>query len=277
MPEIPEVEAFKNYFKDHCLHKVIVDIKITDKKVIKTSTTKLRNELLQHKFLHVQRQGKFLVIDSDHSEEKLVMHFGLTGYLCYTKNAKTKVKFSIVRFVFNDGSVLHWNSMRKFGKIWLVDSIDCIKELKNLGPDALKITQAEFLAQADKNKKKNIKAFLTDQTIIAGIGNEYSDEMLFQVGVNPHHILKDLSKSILIKLYKQMRAVLKYAIKVQIKNSAQEPGQPFFTKENRLLFKSSYLQAHRHIDLICPKNKNHTLKIEKIDGRTTYYCPKDQK
>lgn len=74
-----------------------------------------------------------------------------------------------------------------------------------------------------------------------------------------------------------MQSVLTYSIKVQIKNITQSHGQQFFTKDNRKLFKSSYLQAHRHIDMVCPKNKKHVLKKATIAGRTTFYCPVDQK
>jgi formamidopyrimidine-DNA glycosylase len=153
--------------------------------------------------------------------------------------------------------------------------LDVIKELKNLGPDALKITRQQFDALAEKNKAKNIKAFLMDQSIIAGIGNEYSDEILFQVGIDPHHTVKDLSKATLTKLYKNMLSVLKYAIQVRIKHM-DAMGRQFFSKEDRGLFKSTYLQAHRHIDMICPKNKKHKLKRVTIAGRTTFYCPEDQ-
>ncbi len=115
-----------------------------------------------------------------------------------------------------------------------------------------------------------------DQSIIAGIGNEYSDEILFQAGIDPHHTIQELSKLDLIKLYKKMRTVLSYASKVRV-NHLGAMGHKFFSQQDRTLFKRSYLQAHRHIDMICPKNARHTLKRTTIAGRTTYYCPIDQK
>jgi len=74
-----------------------------------------------------------------------------------------------------------------------------------------------------------------------------------------------------------MKSVLRYATNVQKKAIRKTDGLPFFSKENRKMFKSSYIQAHRHVDMICPKNRNHQLKIATIAGRTTYYCPADQK
>jgi formamidopyrimidine-DNA glycosylase len=124
---------------------------------------------------------------------------------------------------------------------------------------------------------KNIKALLMDQTIIAGIGNEYADEILLQAGIDPHHAAKDLSVSTRNTLYKQMRSVLTYATKVRLAQVGTAMGYRFFSKQDRELFKSSYLQAHRHVDMVCPKNKAHTLKRATIAGRTTFYCPVDQK
>jgi formamidopyrimidine-DNA glycosylase len=68
----------------------------------------------------------------------------------------------------------------------------------------------------------------------------------------------------------------KYATKLRIKN-IKKAAPNFFSKQDRKTFKSSYLQAHRHIDTLCPKNKNHRLKVTTIAGRSTYYCPEEQK
>ena len=155
MPEIPEVEAFKKYVELHGLHKIITQVGCTDTRVIKTPFKAFQKTLVTNSFIKAERRGKFLIIDLKHTDNKVVMHFGLTGYLTYTKDSKEKVKFSVVMFAFKDGSVLHWNSVRKFGKLWLVPSLDAIKELADIGPDALKITQQQFVALAEKNKAKS--------------------------------------------------------------------------------------------------------------------------
>jgi len=276
MPELPELEAFKWYVDSHCLNKVISQITSSDTRVIKgVSFATFKKTLIGNKFTHAQRRGKYLIIDISSTDKKLVMHFGLTGSLEYTKDPDLDVRFSVVRFIFKDHSVLHWKSIRKFEKIWLVDTIDDIKSLKNLGPDALALSLKEFTDIIEKNGSKNIKAFLMDQTRIAGIGNEYSDEILFQAGIDPHHSVKDLSKTDITQLYKQIHAVLTYATKLRIQD-VKRAVPDFFSQKDRETFKSSYLQAHRHIDMICPKNKKHILKKVTIAGRTTYYCPKDQ-
>ena len=116
-----------------------------------------------------------------------------------------------------------------------------------------------------------------DQSIISGIGNEYSDEILFQSGIDPHHTVKDLSSAQLKKIYLQMKKVLKYAIALRKKNVTKLSQGRMFSAHDNILFKSSYLQAHRHTDMLCPKDKTHKLKKVIIGGRSSYYCPKDQK
>lgn len=231
--------------------------------------------MIGQEFASVEREGKYLILSLKPSAKKLVMHFGLTGFLVVTKKSED-VRFSQVRFYFKNNMILHWCDIRKFGKLWLVNDTKEIKGLAQLGPDPLKITQSEFLKITDENESKNVKAFLMDQSIISGIGNEYSDEILFQSGVDPHHRVKDLSEKTRKKIYQEMEKVIHYSIKLRIKNIDKLETQRLFAPDDSKLFKSSYLQAHRHSDRRCPRNKNHMLKKVTIAGRSAYYCPSDQ-
>jgi len=276
MPEMPEVEAFKKYIGDTSLHKKIVDVETNAKSAIKNVSFNDFKKLLKgNSFSSVKRMGKYLVIPLKDSNQKLVMHFGLTGTLYYAKKGD-KPNYSFVRFIFGPDA-LSWISKRKFGGIWLVTDINTIKGLKNIGPDPLTLSEDRFLAIAKQHARKNIKSFLMDQDIISGIGNEYSDEILYQAGIDPHHKVSDLTELQKKKIYSVMNTVLDYAIKLRKKHAKDINGQDFFSGVESDHFKSSYLQAHRHGDGRCPKNKNHMLRKAKIAGRTTYYCPAEQK
>lgn len=275
MPEIPELEAFEHLIKTDCLNKKIDNIQSSDKKLIKHNFNDFKKKLISHKFISAERQGKYLIINISSSDYKLIIHFGLTGFLIYSKDEK--IKFSRVEFIFNNDHILHWIDIRKFGKIWLIKNLDEIKGLNELGPDPLKLSKQKFIDLAEKYKTKNIKSFLMDQSLIAGIGNEYSDEILFQSGIDPHHKIKELTKTNILKIYSQMLKVLKYSINLRIRDIKKYPEQNFLLKKDKLTFKSSYLQAHRHTDKLCPKNKNHKLTIAHINGRSAYYCKIDQK
>jgi formamidopyrimidine-DNA glycosylase len=279
MPEIPEVEAFKVYVTKTSLEKKIINIVSEGKSLIQDcSVSAFEKTLTGKKFTSAKRDGKYLVLALD-SHKKVVMHFGLTGSLAYEKNIDVAVKYSKISFVFANGSVLHWINKRLFGKIWLVENEDEVKGIKELGPDALKISEKEFVALCSKYERKNVKTFLMDQKLIAGIGNEYSDEILFQAGIDPRHSLSDLSAVQIKKIYTEMHEVLDYFIAFRKKYINQLAGKQYFSNQDTSVIhiKSSYLQAHRHTDQLCPKNKNHKLKIVKIGGRSAYFCPQDQK
>lgn len=275
MPELPEVQAYGYYLSQNCLNKKIIDIKSLDPDLIENDFSDFKKAIINKKFTSVNRKGKYLIISLSGSNKKLIMHFGMTGTLNYQKSKDIKVKYSKVTFIFNDNSALHWINIRKFAKIKLIDSINQDKSLQKLGPDPLELKEKQFLDIIKKYKTKNIKAFLMDQSIISGIGNEYSDEILYQAGISPKHAIKDLSNKQLDLLFKKMQQVLKYAIEVREK-AILKSNQAYFASD-RTVFKSSYLQAHRLVDNKCPNNTNQMLKKEKIAGRTSYYCPISQK
>jgi formamidopyrimidine-DNA glycosylase len=200
----------------------------------------------------------------------------LTGFLFFAKKTpEQKVKSSRIKFTFKNQSELHFIDLRKFGKILVTENPD--KILEKLGTDGTKISRETFLSLLEENASKNIKAFLMDQALLAGIGNEYSDELLFQAGINPEHKIKELAKKDRGLIYTKMKSVLSYATKLRKKQIQQTPDLLFFSKEGGAVFKSSYLQAHRHTDRRCPKDKNHKLKKVTVGGRSSYYCAQDQK
>jgi formamidopyrimidine-DNA glycosylase len=278
MPEIPEVEAFKFYIIETSLKKKIIDITAHDKNLVQYTFKDFKKELIGHQFTSPSRRGKYLIIPITSSQKKLIMHFGLTGSLAYKKSVDDTVPFSKVTFVFDDNSALHWINKRKFGKLWLIDNVNDVKRIKNLGPDALQISESKFVEMVVQKSDKNIKSLLMDQQLIAGIGNEYSDEILFQAGIDPRKTAHELSNAEIKKLYTTMHDVLNYAIKLREKQMKTWGGNTFFDpKRENKEFKSTYLQAHRHYDMQCPKHKNHRLVKTIIGGRSTYYCPEDQK
>lgn len=269
MPELPEVEGFKSYFNRTSTRKKIIDISVKTASLIKkTSATKLR-ELLQGKsFQKATRKGKFLIIPIAHDPHKLIIHFGMTGSLDYAKQdnlLSEDKKYGQVIFSFKNNHALVWINKRKFGKIYVVKNNNEVNTLKTMGPDALAITKQAFLKLLASKKTKNVKSFLMDQKDIAGIGNEYSNEILFQAGIAPTHSIKSLTASQQAKIYSTMKSVLKKAISLR--------------KIPYKKYPRSWLLAHvKEIrDMKCPKNSKHSLKRKTIGGRTAIYCPIDQK
>lgn len=277
MPELPEVEAFKEYIAHTSFRKKIQDVTATDKTLIKGGFLKLKKALVGRKFITAQRRGKYVILSVSNTDKKVVMHFGLTGSIDYRKDAEHKPSYARVTFSFENGAALFFIDARKFGKIWLVDTTDQIPALKTMGKDALAVTEKQFKDILAERQRKNIKALLMDQDAVAGIGNEYSDEILFQAGIDPHNNVQDLSAAQIKKLYTNIHKVLKYALNIRKKQMSKIGDATAYSNLANQDFATTYLQAHRHTDHKCPKNKSHVLKIAKVAGRTAYYCPRDQK
>ncbi|MBD3360120.1 MAG: Fpg/Nei family DNA glycosylase, partial [Candidatus Buchananbacteria bacterium] len=220
--------------------------------------------LKNKQFNNAWRRGKFLIAELKNDPHKLIFHFGMTGDFKYAKkdnlNKEDKQSAQLIIEFVNDYQLL-WLNPRKLGNVYLVKDIKEIKTIKEMGPEALKLSQKEFLSLLNEHSTKNIKAFLMDQSDIAGIGNEYSNEILFQSEINPHIKIEKLSKEQRKKFYNTMKKYLKKAIEL---------------KPPDIHFPDSWLLAHQK-DKKCPKNKNHQLKKETIAGRSALYCPQHQK
>ena len=265
MPELPNVEFLKRYFKNNSLHKKIIDIKCEAKSLIKKIDFKdFKKKLIGKSFKDAWRRGKFLIIEVSGMNEKLIFHFGMSGDLHYIKQGKERRgedRFTRLCFKFANGYELRWLNMRKLGKIYLTESKK-IKLIEEIGPEPLELSEDGFLKLLANYQQKNLKAFLMDQRNIAGIGNVYSDEILFQAKISPHRKIEDLTQKEKKLLFQKTRYVLTKATKDLI--SLRE-------------FPKSWLEPHRHTDLICPRNKNHKLIREIIAGRSAIFCSICQK
>lgn len=265
MPELPEVEHFKDYFMHTSLHKRIDHVVCKNTKLLQGGSVKEINTILKGKeFKSVDRRGKFLIAYLAGSDYKVVFHFGLTGFLHYKKASDKKGEaYAKIIFVFNNGDELQWINKRNFGRVYILIDPMNIKTIKMMGPEALAISDKDFNALLKEKKQSNIKAFLMDQQTIAGIGNDYSNEILFEAGINPKNKISELTMAQKKLLYTRMKEVLKKAITLKI-------------VEREESYPKIWLLGHKR-DLICPQDKTHHLKKIKIGGRTAIFCPEHQK
>lgn len=269
MPELPEVEGFKQYFNRTSSNKKIVSVTCKTPSLLKKVTPAQAQKILEtHQFGAATRRGKFLIVPIKNSPYTIVFHFGMTGSLDFVPNSKLSQedkKYGQLTFTLSDGSALVWINKRKFGRVYLVTNTNEIKTLKTMGPDALSISQKDFLDLLNDKKTGVIKTLLMDQSKIAGIGNEYSNEILYQAGILPQRKIASLSLTERKKIFSTMQRVLKKAIQLHT---------PPFTN-----LPKSWLLAHIKVlrDMKCPKNKKHKLVRKKIGGRSAIYCPIDQK
>lgn len=257
MPELPDVEIAKRYVDSTSLHKTIKEVETHDRKLYKTAMKRIREAMTGKQLNETGRIGKHLFIRFGASQW-LALHFGMTGELHYFKNGKAP-DHTKLNLHFKNNYNLSFTCPRTFGEIQLIESIEDFDEKHDLGPDALEITKKLFKKRLE-NKKGMIKPVLMDQSTIAGIGNIYSDEILYQSKVHPKAKVKDLSDKQLDTLFKKMKEVLK----TSINRKAQPDDLP-----------KSYLIPKRKEGADCPDGKGQVKKI-KVSGRGCYYCPEVQ-
>ncbi|GAH49220.1 unnamed protein product, partial [marine sediment metagenome] len=204
MPELPEVETFKRYLDRTSLKQVIKDVQVIDNRILDTEEKKLGKFLKAKRFESSTRHGKYLLVYLN--PQYLVMHFGMSGDLEYYDDKEEPPKFSKVIFQFTNGFNLAYISIRMFGKVSVANSLEEFIENKKLGPDAYKMTLEEF-QKAVQRRSAIAKNALLNQSFIAGVGNIYSDEILFRTKIHPKTNINSLSEGKVKELYANIKDV----------------------------------------------------------------------
>ena len=258
MPELPDVEHFRRYFDATALHQEIVAVEIHSRQVLATTqTAALKEGIVHHTFEATDRHGKHLFARLD-NDRWLRLHFGMSGGLSYFKRMEDDPQYDRLLITFANGYHLAYTSQRKLGEITLLDDKAAFIEQHDLGTDVLSdaMDLAHFQALL-ADRRGMIKSALMDQHLMSGIGNVYSDEILFQAGIHPRAKVMQLDEEQITRIYHKMREVLKTAIEHQA-----DPAQ----------FPPSYLTPHREVGASCPRCEGEVSRV-KVSGRNAYYCP----
>ncbi len=263
MPELPDVEIFRRYLNATSLHQEIerVEIRRSRQMLEGVSARTLRTRLEGHAFDAVRRHGKYVFAGLD-GGDWLVLHFGMTGYPAYFRDIGREPPHARLLMGFANGFHLAYVSQRMFGTISMTDDVEGFVTAKRLGPDALApdLDLDAFRGRLS-GRRATAKSALLNQRIIAGIGNIYSDEILFQAGVHPSLRIDRLDEEAVRRLFHSMKRVLNTAIEKRV-----DPDR----------FPRTYIAPRRGPGGRCPKCGRELIR-ERIAGRSAYYCPHHQK
>lgn len=260
MPELPEVESFAKYLDRTSRDKTIKTVEIKSPELVQNvDDADLKEKLEGYRFEYTKRYGKYTFTHLD-NDLWLILHYGMTGRLMYFQGQDEAPRYGRFLVNFEEGGHLALDDPRKFGKINITSSIENFIKQKKLGPDALEIDFKSF-KNIFEMRKGAIKSVLMDQHIIAGIGNIYSDEILFQACIYPKIPVNKLNSAQIRKIFNVMKNVLETSVDKRI-----EGGE----------LPDSFIIPHRKKNGKCP-NSNTKLKTVKISSRTAYYCPDCQK
>jgi formamidopyrimidine-DNA glycosylase len=273
MPELPDVETYKRYLNATSLHQEINEVEVRSPILVETddqpqadgaagemSVQELEARLKGHSFASTCRYGKWLFVELDDGDW-LVLHFGMSGSLAYFKDMEKDPPYDQFLITFANGYHLAYDAARKLGEIEVIQDPAVFIREKGLGPDVLAPDfDVETFLEILEDRRGMIKPALMDQELVAGIGNVYSDEILFQAGIHPRREVDELDEGQRSEIYEKMQQVLRTAIERQ----ADPERLP-----------DSYIIPHRHPEGQCPRCGGE-LKQVQVSGRTAYYCPKDQ-
>lgn len=288
MPELPEIETIRNGLRRFVLNQAISSFEIKDKKLPIKATD--LNKIKGDKFSDVLRLGKLLIFTFKKSDKKLLVHLKMTGQLVYLEektllagghSEKKKHNLQLedlkhIRFQINfaNNHKLVLNDTRRFAYVRLVGEKDFFEVKKRFGLEPLSIKEfsySNFLKLIDKRPRKNIKAFLLDQSLIAGIGNIYADETLFASRVSPKRTVGSLKEIEKKKIFDNIRRILKLAVAKRGTTFSD-----YVDAEGKSGGFVKLLKVYGRNGKKCPNCKGEIEKI-RVAGRGTHYCPKCQR
>lgn len=271
MPELPEVETVKNGLKKLYCNKTIESVIVNHNNIIANIDVELfKNKLINQTILSFDRYGKFIIVNMSNST--LLIHLRMEGKFKFDNSLLDK--HSHVIFNFNDNTTLIYHDVRKFGKIYYFDKqVDIYKELplSKLGLEPFMVKDASYLLNKFKKVKLPIKAALLDQSILAGIGNIYADEICFSCKISPFKIANTLSLKECEEIIKQSCIVLNEAIKdggSTIKSFQSSHGVDGLFQQKLKVYGKENQRCE-----VC----NELIVKTFVKQRGTHYCPNCQK
>ncbi len=266
MPELPEVETVRRVLEDEILNLTITDIKIKYEPIINNEPDFFKQNVIGKSFKKMERRGKFLIFRLN--EGALISHLRMEGKYFYVPADSMDNKHIHVIYYLSNGYMLCYQDVRKFGRI----EYKCDNEVYNtfpvaeVGYDPILDKEIEINRIYDKilNKAVPIKTTLLDQSIIAGLGNIYVDEVLFKSKINPLRPSNSIKFNELEEIIKNTKEILSNAI--------IHKGTTIRSYTSSLGVEGEYQDFLLvHTKEICPKCNRKLDKI-KIGGRSTYYC-----
>lgn len=278
MPELPEVETIRRDLEREVAGRKIKSVEVHGLRSIRRHGTKKKftSALDGRKITSVGRKGKYLMLKLDDGNV-LVIHLGMSGQLLRAKSAREKTaKHTHVVISFTQGGQLRYIDPRTFGELFVSapEDIDkAVPELAHLGMDPLEDAMSwAVFGRMLQAKKAKLKPLLMDQKFVAGIGNIYSDEILWSAGLRHDRLSDSLTSQEVRRLYRAMVETLQDAVKYRGSSIADEQYVDVFGEIGQY-------QTHHNVyareGLACSRCRG-TIERMKTGNRSSFHCPSCQ-
>ncbi len=264
MPELAEVEALADHLRRHAVGKTVDRVDVASLSVLKTFDPPA-SALHGHTVTAAHRWGKYLGLQT--GDLYLITHLSRAGWLRWSDTLNPaapkpgKGPIALRVHLGGPGFDLTEAGTQKRLAVWLVDDPQTVPGIATLGPDALDLT-AERLAELLAHNSGRIKTVITDQSVIAGIGNAYSDEILHTARLSPFATAAKLTEAQLATLHAAMVSVLTDAVQRSV-------GQQVATLKGE---KRSGMRVHARTGLPCPVCGDTVREVSFAD-KSFQYCP----
>ncbi|MFN8025261.1 MAG: bifunctional DNA-formamidopyrimidine glycosylase/DNA-(apurinic or apyrimidinic site) lyase [Acidimicrobiia bacterium] len=284
MPELPEVEVVRRDLEREIVGKKIKAVDVTGARAIRRHTEKagggknangkkqFTERLVDRKFTGVTRRGKYILCRLD-GDDVLVVHLGMSGQLLRAKSSKDPMaKHTHVVLTFTQGGQLRFVDPRTFGEMFVTSAAEVdqvVGELSHLGIDPLEQAMSwEQFGFLLRERHSKLKPLLMDQKFIAGIGNIYSDEILWGAGLRWDHMSDALTGEEVRRLYRSMMETLQDAVKHRGSSLADAQYVDLFGNPGEY---QQFHNVYAREGEMCPRCR-HVVVREKVGGRSTFYC-----
>jgi formamidopyrimidine-DNA glycosylase len=259
MPELPDVEGFRRYWSRYMTGERVRRVEVPAPAIVRNRSARaLGQALAGRRFSRPDRHGKWMIAQTD--GPTLLLHFGMTGGLHWSgHDGQDRHRHDRLIVVTSDGE-MRYRNMRMLGGAWLArDESELEGIVGSLGPDAADLDADELTALLD-GRRGGVKATLMNQRVLAGIGNELSDEILWRARIHPGRPVRDLGPRKLRELTRATGEVLAES-----------------NRHGRIPRERGWLEEQRgHRDARCPRC-GRRLRRSRIAGRTSYWCPRCQR
>ena len=271
MPELPEVQTIVNDLNavGLCGTKIIGSQVFWPRSLAQPSLKIFAKRIKGKKVSAIWRRGKYIVFDLTENEH-LLIHLRMSGRLNLVSSENARLTHEHVIIHFNDGRQLRLHDTRKFGRIHLVKDPKSILDRLGIEPLAPAFTVKNLRIRLNSCHRQ-IKPLMLDQKIIAGLGNIYVDESLWEAKIHPRRISSTLSEKETRALHRAIRTVLKRGLK-NMGTTLGAGGTHFYSISQNQGQNQRYLKVFRRTGLQCIRCKT---KVERmlIGQRSTHFCP----
>lgn len=275
MPELPEVETVVAGLRRAGLEgRRIVSLEVAWRRsVMPHPPAGLRRKLIGRRIERLERRAKFICMRLDNGQWLLV-HLRMTGRLLIQDGMSAIDPHDRVTLGLDDGRLLRLHDTRKFARMFLVAGPDA-PALRSLGPEPLSTEFTADCLAGILSRRRVIKPLLLDQRRLAGIGNIYADESLWEAGIHPARRADSLSPDEIRRLHRAFRRVLRRAIRAG-GTSLGRGHANFLGVTQQWGANAPNLRVYRRHGQPCPRCKRRIERIV-IAQRATHYCPACQR